>query len=145
MRRTTILAAAALLLPPPLLAGAAGHGAAQAQGANGDALPLRRGFYLPEGTPCARASNAELLLFTGRGFNVSGAECRITRVRRQGEAYDIAETCRDIRSGDRIDGQSRILPGGPEAYTLVSDGSRQRFRLCPQAQLPAPWRNNRIP
>ena len=129
-----------------LLAGMAGAAAAQGTGgAARDALPLRRGFYLPEGTPCARASNAELLLFTGRGFNVSGAECRITRVRRQGEAYDIAETCRDIRSGDRIDGQSRILPGGPEAYTLVSDGSRQRYRLCPQAQLPAPWRNNRIP
>jgi hypothetical protein len=135
-----------------LLAGAAGDGAARAQGVGaagpggGDALPLRRGFYLPEGTPCARASSAELLLFTGRGFNLSQAECRITRVRRQGEAYDITETCRDIRSGDRIDGQSRILPAGPEAYTLDSGGgSRLRYRLCPQAQLPAPWRNNRIP
>ena len=109
-----------------------------------DALPLRRGFYIQEPTPCARASNATLTLFDGRGFNVSQAQCRITRTRRVGNAFDIQEDCRDIQSGQRIEGGTERITPTQTGFNRSAGGETTRWRYCPQSQLPAPWRNNRI-
>lgn len=109
-----------------------------------DALPLRRGFYVQEPTPCARASNATLTLFDGRGFNVSQAECRIVRKQQVGNAFDIREDCRDIRSGSPIEGGTERITPTQTGFNRSSGGETTRWRYCPQSQLPSPWRNNRI-
>lgn len=109
-----------------------------------ETLPLRRGFYVQEPTPCARASNATLKMFDGRGFSVSQADCRITRVRRTGNAYDVQQDCRDIRSGSRIEGGPERITPTQTGYNVTSGGYTTRWRYCPQSQLPSPWRTNRI-
>lgn len=109
-----------------------------------DSLPLRKGFYVMEPTPCARASNATLTLFDGRGFSVSQAECRITRLRRVGNAFDILQDCRDIRSGSASDGGTERVTPTQTGFNRAAGGETTRWRYCPQSQLPAPWRNNRI-
>lgn len=109
-----------------------------------DALSLRRGFYVREPSTCAQASAGTLVLFSGRGISPVETECRVTQLRRQGNAFDIRQDCRDLRGGHRIaTGLERITPTQP-GFERLADGQVTAWRYCPQAQLPSPWQGARI-
>ena len=86
-----------LLVTPMLFLSASGAVAA-------DLLPLTRGIYVREGTPCRGASNANVVSYWGEdnGLNVSRTACRIDRMTRSGSAYALHRTCREITSGGQF-------------------------------------------
>ncbi len=59
-----------------------------------DLLPLERGAYALETTPCAQRSRAEIMTFWGDRLNQSGAECRISEVKNQGQTYTYRSRCK---------------------------------------------------
>lgn len=109
-----------------------------------DTLPLRRGYYVREPSTCAQASAATLSLFTGRGFNPADAECRVTQVSRAGNVFTIRQDCRGIRGGQSIPADIERITPTPSGFERLAGGQVTSWRYCPQAQLPSPWRSNRI-
>ena len=80
-----------------------------------DLLPLMRGIYVPASTACKGASNAEIVNYWGgdSGIGVAQAKCKIKKVSRKGNVYTLTDECRDIQSGD-------LIEGGPTALTIKS-------------------------
>lgn len=109
-----------------------------------DMLPLRRGFYVREPVACAQASATTVTQFTGRGFNPAHAECRITQLSRAGNVFTIRQDCREIRSGHVIPGDIERVTTTQAGFERLAGGQVTAWRYCPQAQLPSPWRSNRI-
>ena len=109
-----------------------------------DMLPLRRGFYVREPATCAQASAATLAQFTGRGFNAGQAECRITQMSRAGNVFTIRQDCRDLRSAQPVPGDIERVTLTQSGFERLAGGQVTAWRYCPQAQLPSPWRSDRI-
>lgn len=65
-----------------------------------DLLPLERGAYALETTPCQERSRVEIMTFWGDRLNQSGAECKIGDVRSQGQTYTYRAQC-------KIDGERK--------------------------------------
>ena len=59
-----------------------------------DLLPLERGAYALETTPCPQRSRAEIMTFWGDRLNQSSAECRISEVRSEGQTYTYRSRCK---------------------------------------------------
>lgn len=76
-----------------------------------DLLPLRQGLYVPVGRPCKGASNAEIVNYWGgrSSIGASQGECTIRSVTRKGKVFTINDQCRDIQSGDVIEGGPTVL------------------------------------
>ncbi len=94
-----------------------------------DLLPLMRGVYVPTSTACKGASNAEIVNYWGgdSGIGVAQAECKIKEVTRKGNVYTLTDECRDIQSGD-------LIEGGPTVLTIQSstafEMSGTGYRYC---------------
>jgi hypothetical protein len=76
-----------------------------------DMLPLKQGIYVPVGRPCRGASNAEIVNYWGGNSSIgaSQAECTIRSVKRKGNVFTLKDRCRDIQSGDEIEGGPTVL------------------------------------
>ena len=84
-------------------------------------LPLKQGIYVPAGRPCKGASNAEIVNYWGgkSSIGVAQAECTIKKLTKKASVYTITDECKDIQSGDTIE-------GGPTVLTI---GSSTGFRM----------------
>jgi hypothetical protein len=94
-----------------------------------DLLPLMRGIYVPASTACKGASNADIVNYWGgdSGIGVAQAECKIKTLTRKGSVYTLTDECRDIQSGD-------LIEGGPTVLTIQSSSafemSGTAYRYC---------------
>ncbi|MGG5886645.1 hypothetical protein ACLF3G_05850 [Falsiroseomonas sp. HC035] len=110
-------------------------------------LPLDRGYYVAEGTPCGRASHATLQLLRRDGIGGARDFCRFQRIEPAGpNRFRVTQACGDLQGGGPAE-TITVTYETPNrtSYRLTStDGWSARARLCPQPSLPAPWRNNDI-
>ncbi len=109
-----------------------------------DGLPLARGYFVTDGTPCEGASNATVSLHTGRGINGARASCEFTRIERTGDdTYVVDETCTHLRGWEESR-ELRFTIRDRTSYSAhdITNDARFSARHCPQASLPEPWRSN---
>lgn len=80
-----------------------------------DLLPLKQGIYVPAGRPCRGASNADIVNYWGgrSSIGASQGECTIESMTRKGNVFTLKDRCRDIQSGD-------VIEGGPTVLTITS-------------------------
>ncbi len=110
-------------------------------------LPLERGFYVRDGTPCAQASNATLLLHGSAGINGAHEACEFTRIEQTApDTFAATQTCRDIAGGEAETATLTYGIASPTAFTVRSEeyGWQYTAEHCPQSSLPDPWRDNDI-
>ena len=76
-----------------------------------DMLPLDQGIYVPVGRACKGASNAEMVNYWGGKSSIgfAQAECTIGKMTRRGMVFTIHDVCKDIQSGDVIEGGPMVL------------------------------------
>ena len=76
-----------------------------------DLLPLRNGIYVPTKVACKGATNADIVNYWGgkSGIGVAQAECTIKKLTKKGNVYTFTDQCRDIQSGDAIEGGKTVL------------------------------------
>ncbi|MCP3732920.1 hypothetical protein M9978_21110, partial [Sphingomonas sp. MG17] len=86
-----------------------------------DMLPLNKGIYVPAGKACKGASNADMVNYWGgkSAIGVAQATCTIKKLSRKGKAFTITDECRDLQSGD-------LIEGGP---TLLTINDPSNFRM----------------
>jgi hypothetical protein len=74
-------------------------------------LPLKQGIYVPSGSACKGASNAEIVNYWGgdSAIGVAQAECRIKKLEIRGNVYTMSDECTDIQSGEVIEGGPTVL------------------------------------
>lgn len=93
-----------------------------------DMLPLKQGIYVPAGAACKGASNAEMVNYWGgkSSIGVAQATCTIRKMTKAGTTYTITDVCKDIQSGDVIEGGPRVLTiAGPTQFRM--DGTTYRY------------------
>ncbi len=104
-------------------------------------VPLKPGYYVTVDTPCGKASNATLSLFTGKSFGVNCKDA-VTQIDKQN--FRIAETC--IYHEEECTHDTAIYQILSDHEYVVKDESGQfkdsRNRFCEQSQLPYPWSTN---
>jgi hypothetical protein len=93
-----------------------------------DLLPLKQGIYVPIKTACKGASNAEIVNYWGgkSGIGASQGECTIRKISNKGKVYTYTDECRDIQSGDAIEGGPTKLTIN-SATSFVMDGTAYHY------------------
>jgi hypothetical protein len=94
-----------------------------------DLLPLKHGIYVPNKVACKGASNADIVNYWGgnSGIGVAQAECTIKKVTKKGNVYTFTDQCRDIQSGDKIEGGTTVLTiRSPTAFEMFGTS----YRYC---------------
>lgn len=102
---------------------------ASGSAAAADLLPLKKGIYVPVNVACKGASNADIVNYWGgkSGIGVSQAECTIRKVSRKGNRYTYVDECRDIQSGEVIQGGPTVITvRGPAAFAMFGVS----YRYC---------------
>ncbi|QIK78018.1 hypothetical protein G7077_02925 [Sphingomonas piscis] len=86
-----------------------------------DMLPLKKGIYVPVSVACREASNAEIVNYWGgkSAIGVAQATCTIKKLTRKGTAFTLYDECKDLQSGE-------IIEGGP---TVLNISSPSNFRM----------------
>ena len=86
-----------------------------------DMLPLRHGIFVPANVACKGASNADMVDYWGgkSSIGVAQAECTIAKLEKKGTTYTVTDSCKDIASGE-------IIEGGP---TVLTNASPTSFRM----------------
>lgn len=93
-----------------------------------DMLPLRHGIFVPTDVACRGASNAAMVNYWGgrSAIGSGGATCTIQRVTHIGTAYTFTDTCRDVASGESIEGGRTVLTiASPTAFRM--NGTDYRY------------------
>ena len=104
-------------------------------------LPLRRGYYVADDTPCSLASNGTLSLLRRNAMGAGRELCQFKSVERLNESrYRVRESCQE--NGEQtvlyeILGQDRYRTTSPTGFAYTA-------RYCAQSQLPLPWKTNPI-
>lgn len=94
-----------------------------------DLLPLKNGIYVPDNVACKGASNADIVNYWGgkSGIGVAQAECTILTISHRGNVYTYKDECRDIQSGDLIEGGPTVLTvRSPTAFEMFGTS----YRYC---------------
>jgi hypothetical protein len=94
-----------------------------------DLLPLKNGIYVPTNVACKGASNADIVNYWGgkSGIGVAQAECTIKSVSNKGDVFTFTDECRDIQSGELIEGGPTVLTvKGPGAFEMFGT----QYRYC---------------
>jgi hypothetical protein len=107
----------------PAVAAVASTGAVAA-----DLLPLKLGIYVPATVACKGASNADMVNYWGgaSGIGVAQAECTIKNLVKKGAEYTFENACKDIQSGEAIDGGSTtLIIRSPTAFEM--NGTSYRY------------------
>jgi hypothetical protein len=133
MKRAAILTLSTLLASMP----AAGEAV--------DTLPLDRGYYVRKETPCGKASNATLISFDGIAFGSVHQECsRPSSITISNGVYELWENCRDTQGHGgpwkKLKARYRII--SRREFILINSQGEFPLRLCPQTDLPEPWKND---
>lgn len=83
-----------------------------------DMLPLKQGIFVPANVACKGASNADMVNYWGGKSSIGAAqaECTIAKLVKKGNVYTVTDSCKDIASGDAIEGE-------PTALTIASPTS----------------------
>jgi len=83
-----------------------------------DLLPLRQGIYVPIARACKGAPNSDIVNYWGgrSAIGASQAECTIRKLSKKGSVYTLFDACKDIQSGD-------VIEGGPTVLTIKSPTS----------------------
>lgn len=107
------------------------------QGSSGIQLPLPRGYYVADDTPCRLASNGTLSLLRRDAMGAGRELCQFQSIERlSGSRYRVRENCQE--NGEQIV-LYEIL--GQDRYRRTSPtGLAYAARYCPQSQLPPPWK-----
>ena len=94
-----------------------------------DLLPLKQGIYVPVARPCRGASNADIVSYWGGKSSIGAAqgECTIKSMTRKGNVFILKDQCRDIQSGDVIEGGSTMLAISSPTSFLMSGTA---YRYC---------------
>jgi hypothetical protein len=110
-----------------------------------DSLPIERGYYVRSDSPCQRASNATLTLYTGISFGTAHAECRAPVVEKLADgSRQITEQCRDTE----VDGTpwipftARYAVTSRTEFVSKTEFEMAAYRYCKQTDLPDPWKTN---
>lgn len=123
-------------------------GGSQAEAQSVTQLPLRPGYYVETGTPCAQASNATLSLLRRNGISLSPRELCIFRTIEKTDAttYRVTMECRNIAEESAPEIQTTAYEIADETQFAVRYGEKvvYRARFCAQPSLPRPWRSNDI-
>jgi hypothetical protein len=94
-----------------------------------DLLPLKNGIYVPKTVACKGASNADIVNYWGgkSGIGVAQAECTIKKISNKGAVYTFSDECRDIQSGELIEGGPTVLTvHGATAFEMFGTS----YRYC---------------
>jgi hypothetical protein len=94
-----------------------------------DLLPLKSGIYVPATVACKGASNADMVNYWGgaSGIGVAQAECTIKHLVKKGTEYTFDNACKDIQSGEPINGGSTtLIIRNPTAFEM----SGTPYRYC---------------
>lgn len=86
-----------------------------------DMLPLKQGIYVPVATACKGAPNSEIVNYWGgkSSIGASQAECTIKKLSRKGSVYTLVDECKDIQSGDVIEGGPTVVTvKGPTSFAM---------------------------
>ena len=86
-----------------------------------DMLPLRQGIYVPVATACRGAPNSAIVNYWGgkSSIGVSQAECTIKKLSKKGSVYTLVDQCKDIQSGDTIEGGPTVVTvKGPTSFAM---------------------------
>lgn len=83
-----------------------------------DMLPLKQGIYVPIATACKGAPNSDIVNYWGgkSSIGVSQATCTIKKLSKKGSVYTLLDECKDIQSGD-------VIEGGPTVVRVYSPTS----------------------
>jgi hypothetical protein len=83
-----------------------------------DMLPLKQGIYVPFATACKGAPNSDIVNYWGgkSSIGASQAECTIKKLSRKASVYTLVDECKDIQSGD-------VIEGGPTVVVVKSPNS----------------------
>ena len=83
-----------------------------------DMLPLKQGLYVPVATACKGAPNSDIVNYWGgkSSIGASQAECTIKKLSRKDNVYTLVDECKDIQSGD-------VIEGGPTVVTVKGPAS----------------------
>lgn len=108
-------------------------------GAPGDRLPLTPGVYVATGENCAQPANAGFRIYNGQGLSGSATrECRAAVRSRDGDVYQVDQSCVDTYSGQRTTVAQTIRAPNAQSFTLTeAGGSATSFRLCPPGEAPS--------
>lgn len=105
-------------------------------------LPLPLGYYVASDIPCAKASNATLLLLQRHGIGGARDFCEFTRIEQTGTiTYRVEESCADFQGGDPEKRAVQYeIKGGQRFLIKEGDITLLDARYCAQSELPAEWR-----
>ena len=104
-------------------------------------LPLRRGYYVSDGTPCSQASNGTLNLLRRNAMGAARELCEFARIEQVGPArYRVRENCGEGGSQTVV----YEIHSGSSFQRIDAHGNRYAARFCEQRELPSPWRTNKI-
>ncbi|WP_202844340.1 hypothetical protein [Luteimonas saliphila] len=145
---TTAIAPLALLLAgcQPGPAGAATDGTAPPEVAPEvvDELPLDRGYYVRSDESCRDASAAGVQLLRRAGLQWVTSHCLFDRIERiDATTYRVTQSCGDHHGAAPAAAVYEI----PDrtSFSFVDDqGWEHAARLCPQPEMPEPWRSEDI-
>lgn len=94
-----------------------------------DMLPLKNGIYVPTNVACKGASNANMVNYWGgkSGIGVAQAECTIKKLTKKGSVYTFTDECRDIQSGDKIEGDAPTVLTVHSPTSFEMSGTKYRY------------------
>ena len=152
MKPTLILSTASLVLlalpgcRPDAVAAAgqpAGEPAGEPAGASA-ALPLEHGYYVRTDETCADASSAGVHLLNATGLRWVTSYCVFDRIERTGEtSWRVHQSCGDRHPAGQEVAEYEIPDRRSFSFT-TEHGWEHAARLCPQQEMPEPWRSEDI-
>jgi hypothetical protein len=109
-----------------------------------DELPLDRGYYVRTDESCAGASAAGVQLLRSAGLQWVTSHCLFDRIEQLGPAtYRVTQFCGDQRETHATTALYEITDRHSFSFT-DDNGWEHAARLCPQRELPEPWRSEDI-
>ncbi len=120
---------------------------ADAQAVSVDTLPLRRGYYVADDTPCDEAANATVTLLRRDGIGGSRDFCEFTKIVQIGPAsYRVTQSCNDLQNSGPPDISvvTYTVTGDTSFSSRSEHGWEYRARYCAQSSMPPEWRHNDI-
>jgi hypothetical protein len=104
-------------------------------------LPLHPGYYVNADAPCAEASQAIVIQFTGTAFEAGSDLCMIDSVAHRDASYTVTERCEEQTTGKTRPMTAAIVIPDSGTFVTGPKGAATRYRYCPIPSLPESWKN----
>jgi hypothetical protein len=104
---------------------------------------LTPGIYVQQGIDCGSPPNAAIRQYDGRGLSdPHSRSCRAHILSRQGNRFDVVQSCIDAGSGPapRVVEHQRVTVPDVFTFAITTGGSAITYRYCPAKLLPADLR-----